>query len=261
MKKLSGFVAFITLVSGPVAFAQRSSLYVDPLPAPVQPASPQGPAADFRSAWEVPAGPGVGGQPVAPAAANPAAMAANPLAAASWIYTPQPPPRVLQIHDLVHVRVDETAQTSASGSAQSRKNSALDLDLTDWVRFEGLDTLKPATQSDGDLSVAGQNAEIYRADSTLRTRESITFNITAEIADIRPNGLLVLSATKEIRDNDNVWELSFSGICRPEDIGPDNVVLSRDIFDPRIVKNEDGHVREGYARGWFTRLYGKFKPF
>ena len=189
------------------------------------------------------------------------AQGPSPLAGSSWIYTPQAPPRQLAIHDIINIRVDETSQVTASGSAQSRKNASLDIKLSDWVRFAGLGTIKPTPETDGEPRIAGQDNEVYRADSTLRTRESLTFNIAAEIADIRPNGQIVLSANKSIQDNDNIWELSLTGICRPQDIGPDNVVLSRDIFDSKISKNERGQVREGYSRGFITRWFGRFKPF
>ena len=233
------------------AVAQRSSLY--------QP--PSGSPGAVPGAWPPPAAAPAQMQ-VAPHAGGFAPQQpAGGLAAASWIFTPAQPARHLRIHDIVHIRVDETTQSTASGNAQSRKNASLEMTLSDWIRLDGLDTVKPAPQRDGDIEIAGNNDEIYRADSTMRTRQAMTFSIAAEIADIRPNGNLVLSATKTLQDNDNAYELSLSGECRPQDIAPDNTVLSRDIYMLKIAKNEDGHVREGYARGWFSRWYGKFKPF
>ncbi len=281
----------ISMAIASTATAQRSSLYADPLavqdlsrndpfmqrqnlmPLAMQssPATdqsdrnlslPQGNASNFSTS--TPPAPGMqalavipNGQPAGPM------MAAQPgnITAASWIYTPPPPQRTLQIHDIINIKVEETSQTSLIGSAQSRKNALLDIRFVDWLRFDDFDTIKPAVQSDGDKKIGGQDNEVYRADSTLRTRESLSFNIAAEIADIRPNGLLVLTATKVIRNNDNVFELSFNGVCRPESIGPDNVVLSSDIFNPVIEKNERGQVRDGYERGWFTKWFGRLKPF
>jgi len=183
------------------------------------------------------------------------------LLAASWTAQPQIPARNLKIHDIVSIRVDETATTNAQGDAQSRKTTLYDARLNDWIQLTGLDTIKPAKQADGDQRAQGQQNEVYRGSSTLLTREQMTLNVAAEIADIRPNGTLVLSARKTIEDNDNSWLVSLSGICRPQDVAPDNVILSRNIFDLAVKKQELGHVRDGYSRGWFTRWLARFKPF
>ncbi len=183
------------------------------------------------------------------------------LQAASWTLGPPNPVRQLKLHDLVSIRVDELATTTALGNVQSRKNGLYDARLNDWLDWVSLDTIKPSPQTGGDPRVQGNVNETYRAQSNLQTREQTTFNIMAEIADIRPNGTIVLSARKTITINDNRWQISLSGICRSQDIGPDNVVLSRNIFELNTDKQEVGHVRDGYSRGWFTKWLARFKPF
>jgi flagellar L-ring protein FlgH len=184
-----------------------------------------------------------------------------PLQAASFTYQAPTSLRKLNIHDIVSIRVDELATASALGNAQSRKNGAYDARLSDWLDWVSFDTIKPAPMTGGDPRVAGQSNETYRAQSNLQTREQLTFNIAAEIADIRPNGTIVLSARKTLKLNDNVMKISFSGVCRSQDIGPDNTVLSRNVFDTNIVKNEEGQVRDGYSRGFIASWFARFKPF
>ena len=125
----------------------------------------------------------------------------------------------------------------------------------------GLDTIKPAPQSDGDPRIQTNETEVYRGDSTIRTSESFTRNIAAEIVDIKPNGHIVLDATKDITENDNSWRYSLTGTCRSQDIGPDNVVLSRNLIHSKIDKQDLGHVRDGYSRGWLTKFLARVKPF
>ncbi len=91
--------------------------------------------------------------------------------------------------------------------------------------------------------------------------ESVTFVITATVAEIRPNGLLVLEAHKVIQNNEEQWECRLSGICRREDISPDNMVMSENIAELRIEKRESGAIRDAYKRGWFTRWFDEFNPF
>ena len=197
---------------------------------------------------------------------RPGASFANPdrppiqLSGASWTYLPAPPVRVFHKNDIVTIRVDEIARVLAEGSAENRKQTAIEAILTDWVRISKF-RLRPDPQPDGDPTAAAESNTQYRAEASVESRESMTFNIAATVVDIRPNGSLVLEAKKTIRLNDNLWETSLSGICRSQDIGPDNVILSKDLLDLEIRKLDRGHLRDGYRRGLFTRLWDRAAPF
>ena len=179
----------------------------------------------------------------------------------SWSYVPPAPARSLKLHDIVSIRIEETSTSLATGNATSRKTTSYDASIKEWLRLVGLDTIKPAPQSDGDPRVQTSQTEVYRGDSTIRTSEAFTRNIAAEIVDIKPNGLIVLDATKVIEENDNSWRYSLTGTCRSQDIDPNNVVLSRNLIQSHIKKQDLGHVRDGYSRGWLTKLLARIKPF
>jgi flagellar L-ring protein precursor FlgH len=50
-------------------------------------------------------------------------------------------------------------------------------------------------------------------------------------------------------------------VCRREDVGPDGLVLSKNVLGLKLDKRERGHVRDGYKRGWFLRWFDEFHPF
>jgi flagellar L-ring protein FlgH len=182
-------------------------------------------------------------------------------AATSWYEVPLPPPKEIKVHDIVTIRVDLGAQVISESEMQRRKNATYDALLNNWVVLNGLKSVKPAPQSDGDQRVQGNLNQLYRATGELETVESLKFEIAAKVAAILPNGNLVLEAHRQVINNDEVWMHSLTGVCRREDIGPGNMILSEDIADLEISKREHGHVRDSYKRGWFTLWLDRFNPF
>ncbi len=69
--------------------------------------------------------------------------------------------------------------------------------------------------------------------STNRTN-TIKTTITARVRDVLPNGNLLIEAAKEVKVNGENQLLTISGIVRPKDISPDNVVLSDAISDMQV---------------------------
>jgi len=182
----------------------------------------------------------------------------------SFIYRELPPearPRELQANDIITVIVDFRSRFLSEGDAESRKTASLTAVLADWIQIEGGGVLKPATQSDGDPTVSGTLNSQYRAESDVELRDSLSFRIAAKIVDIRPNGNLVIEGHQTIRNNEERWRISLTGVVRREAIQANRTVSSDSIYDFNVDKEELGQVRDGYARGWLARYYDRFKPF
>ncbi len=181
---------------------------------------------------------------------------------ASPTYIEPQPPQEIKVHDIISVRVDVLSRMTAEGELQRRKNAKYDARLKDWILLHGLHAIGPARQVDGDPRINGELKSDYRAQSDIETRESWAFNVATEVGDIRPNGNLVLEGHGRVRVNEEVWAVSLTGECAATAVGPDNVVLSRDINHLDINKYETGSVASGYQRGWFQKLFDVFiQPF
>jgi flagellar L-ring protein precursor FlgH len=178
----------------------------------------------------------------------------------SWLYVAMPPVRELQVNDLVTILVKQKQQSQSEGEINRIQQSSIDARLRDWVKLEGFG-ITAAPQTQGDPRARGSLDSTLRTNAELETASFIQFNITATVVDIRPNGNLVLEAHSTVKDNNETWEASLSGIVRREDIQPDNTVFSEKIAELSIHKRETGHINDAYRRGWALRAYDKFKPF
>ncbi len=178
----------------------------------------------------------------------------------SWYYRENPSPKQVRKHDLITIRVDEKAITTSEGEMQRRKTASFDASLLKWLHLDGL-TLLPDPNNDLERDVSLLLSELSRSEGDIETLERVTFDITAEVADVRSNGTLVLAARKTVRINDESWQYALSGLCRIEDIAPNNVVLSSNIAELDVHKRERGTVRDSYRRGWVMKWYDAFRPF
>jgi flagellar L-ring protein precursor FlgH len=78
---------------------------------------------------------------------------------------------------------------------------------------------------------------------------------------VKPNGTLVLQARKKIKNDEEEQILLCSGICRVEDITPDNTVLSTQLFDLEFTKTNKGQVRNTTRTGLIHKLLDFVNPF
>jgi flagellar L-ring protein FlgH len=222
ISKLKSLVVFAAmLVCGRVAYGQNSSLFYEDIPN-------DGPALRVSSC--------------------------------SWVYQKTDPPPHLRVHDIVKILVQEKTALDSEGDVNRRKTGTFNAQLKNWIMLKGL-SLKSDPLTSGQPQANGTLDQEYQANMQLQTKASLSFVISAEVVDIRPNGNLVIEAHKKVQDNEDVWDQSISGLIRPQDVLPNNTVLSENVAELMINKKEVGHVRDGYRRGWLTRLYDRFSIF
>jgi flagellar L-ring protein FlgH len=175
----------------------------------------------------------------------------------SWLYEGVDPPRVIKLNDLVTIMVVETSQVTSDNSIQRRKQGQLNLDLANFIRLKGLS----AVPTDAGQQINGTLQGQFQARSNLATADLLRFSIQARVVDIRPNGHLVLEGHQTMINNEEKWDRLISGIVRPEDVLPNNTILSEKVAELSIRKKEQGMARDGYRRGWLFYLIDRYGAF
>jgi flagellar L-ring protein precursor FlgH len=180
----------------------------------------------------------------------------------SYFAVAEKEPKTLKKHDLVTIVIREESSSSSKGQNDLKKNVELQAEVAQFFKInfsklalKGLPT--PAAEPGMDLT----GARTFHGEGESDRTDSTTARITAEILDVKPNGTLVLQARKHIKIDDEEQQFILSGICRAEDIGPDNTVLSTQMYDLSFQKNSKGDVRQGTERGNLPKLLDFINPF
>ena len=182
------------------------------------------------------------------------------LANCSWTYQDPLQPKEIKIHDLVTVLVNYQSQVISEGETDRKKKASFKASLKDWVLLRNF-SLIPDPQSKGDPTVDAKWDNKMKAEGSLESRDAMEFKIACTVVDIRPNGVLVLEGHRTIRNNSETWNLSLTGLVRPEDVLDNNSVLSENVADLKIDKKEAGSVRDSYRRGWLMKLIDTYQLF
>ena len=188
------------------------------------------------------------------------------LADSSWTYQSLVDRKTYEINDIVRVTVKVTSQMTSTGTIDRKKTGYSDWKLTDWIKFYpganlGENGGTSGQPNYGTPEIRGDLDSKLNAEGDLQTKDTMSFTVSCHIVDKRPNGNLVLEGMWSINDNEEKWEYSLAGECRPEDVKPDNSIISDTIADLKIDRREAGSVRDSYRRGWALQWLDKWQPF
>jgi flagellar L-ring protein precursor FlgH len=179
----------------------------------------------------------------------------------SFFAVPPPTPRVLHKHDLVTIIVREESEAKSEGTTDLKKQADFDAQLQQFIKYSFSNhALVPAIGADiPEIKMQG-NRDL-KGEATVDRSDSLTLRVQAEVLDVKPNNTLVLQARANIKTDEEVETLTLSGVCRAEDITPDNTVLSTQLYDKSVAKTHTGMVHDNNKRGLLPRLFDLFPLF
>jgi flagellar L-ring protein precursor FlgH len=106
----------------------------------------------------------------------------------------------------------------------------------------------------------GQGATFKGQGAATQSNE-LTGAISVTVAQVLPNGNLVVRGEKQLTLNRGDEQIRISGIVRAADIDTDNTVPSTRVADARITYSGNGEIQRGSTQGWFGRFFSRIAPF
>jgi flagellar L-ring protein precursor FlgH len=184
----------------------------------------------------------------------------------SFISVDAPKPKKLRKNDVVTIIVEQDSSYTSTAQSQNQKQQDFDLALQNWIQLHtsknGVPNTATSVGSSGTLPEAKFKYDNNRQNQASQTRQdTLSDRISATVVDVKPNGTLVVEAVAQVTVDKEVQIFRLTGICRGEDITPDNTVLSTQLANLSISKQTKGEVHDGVKSGWLNSLIDKVNPF
>ena len=178
----------------------------------------------------------------------------------SKIAVAPPQPRQFTPNMLITIIVREQKKFEADAEYEAEKKWKWDELLSRWFRFYPGCKLGEDQLSNGLPGSKFDLKHKYETDGSSDYSDKFTTRITARIIDVKPNGNLVLEATHTRTHDEESATITLTGVCRSEDVGPDNTILSTQIAEMVLDVQNKGAVRDATTRGWIPRILDFIKP-
>jgi len=170
-----------------------------------------------------------------------------------WMVGLATDPRARALDDLVTVRVIENITASGTSDAAINKKSSATAGVPNLF---GLEKALPSQIAPGSLANAGTGTDFKGGGSTNRAGQ-LTATMTARVAEVLPNGDLVLEGVREIEINGDRQIVVLTGVVRPSDIMRDNSVYSTQVGQLSIKYFGRGLMKDSLKPGWLLRVLNK----
>ncbi|MFB1002309.1 MAG: flagellar basal body L-ring protein FlgH [Pseudomonadales bacterium] len=150
--------------------------------------------------------------------------------------------------DIITVTLNERTVSSKSAETKIDKDGKVDFGedtiLGKLVDIKGnslLTNLEQSRSFDGSGETDQQNR--------------LQGSIAVTIADVLPNGLLVIRGEKWMTLTNGQEFIRISGLIRPDDVASNNTVSSTKVADARISYSGTGDLAAANKQGWASRFF------
>jgi flagellar L-ring protein precursor FlgH len=161
--------------------------------------------------------------------------------------------RARRINDIVTVRVEENITASGSSDAAIGKTTSTGAGISTLL---GLQNKIPAGVGLGDLA-STKSATDFKGTGSTNRASVLTATLSARVAEVLPNGDLLVEGVREIEINGDRQVVVLTGVARVVDIGAGNVVSSSNLGQLSIRYFGRGLTKGSMSPGWLVRLLNK----
>lgn len=164
-----------------------------------------------------------------------------------------------RVGDILTVQLAESTNASKSSTTDIERDQSSTITnptiLGATPQF-GVPGLLPLSQTtDNTLESRLSSAHEFGGAADSAQSNSLSGDITVTVADVLPNGNLIIRGEKRLNLNQGNEYVKISGIVRPADITTENTIPSTKVADATIVYSADGANADANKVGWLSRFF------
>ncbi len=172
--------------------------------------------------------------------------------------------KAMRVNDIVTIQIVESATASSTGTKALAKES-------ETAMGPGVFTYGGGDKTMGNLNnnlnqylgmgASWGSTSDFTGSGTTNRNENFQTNITARIVKILHNGNYFVSGRRELLINGEKQIMQISGVIRPDDIDPTNMISSTQIADAKILYKTEGDIDRSTNEGWAAKFLSAVWPF
>jgi len=174
--------------------------------------------------------------------------------------------RNYRVGDLITVVLDESTRAGREqrGSVtREASNNVIPSGLVSKVQNLALPTKILGTTLGGVLNGVNLNEASIESSGTGTAGQSasLTGAVSVTVVEVLANGNLMVRGEKQLALTEGAEVIQVSGIIRPDDVSPNNMVQSRRLANAQIAYRGTGDMAAAAKTGWGTRALLSIWPF
>ncbi len=163
--------------------------------------------------------------------------------------------KAVRVHDPIAVVVSESLAATTDGAVKNQRASTASSQVSAL-----LGKLKASNALNNLLNQSSASSLNAQGQST--TNSSITTTLGGEVADVLPNGMLVIQVVRQLTFNQQTQLIRLRGMVRPEDVNAQDQVMSTAITDMELEVVGKGIVNDAtYRQNPVVRFIEKILVF
>jgi flagellar L-ring protein precursor FlgH len=172
--------------------------------------------------------------------------------------------RNYRVGDLITVLLNEATQAGRSQSGSVSREASNDV-IPKGITNKALRLPAKIFGSKGNGALEGLNLNSANIESggsgEADQRASLTGAVSVTVVEILANGNLMVRGEKQLALTEGAEVIQVSGIIRPEDVSPNNMVQSRRLANAQIAYRGTGDMANAAKAGWGTKALLAIWPF